>query len=77
MPAALASSGDRPAATISGSVKHIAGMQTLSQARFPGDDLGHHLALRRCPVGQHRLAGHVADGVDAAHRGAALVIDIE
>ena len=75
-PAALASSGDRPAVTISGSVKQTAGMARLSQARLlAGDDLGHHLALRHGPMRQHRLAGDVADGVDAAHRGAALVVD--
>ena len=39
-----------------------------------GDDLGHHLALRHGAMGQHRLAGDVAYGEDAAHRGAALVV---
>ena len=33
-PTAFASSGDRPAVTISGSVKQTAGMQRLSQARL-------------------------------------------
>ena len=40
-------------------------------------DLGDHLALRHRPVRQHGLAGHVADGEDAAHGGAALVVDAE
>ena len=46
-------------------------------AAVAGDDLGDHLALRHGPVRQHRLAGDVADGVDAAHRGAALVVDAD
>ena len=39
------------------------------------DDLGNHFALRHGAVRQHRLAGDVTDRVDAAHRGAALIID--
>ena len=50
----------------------------MSQAPLvAGDDLGHHLALRHGAVGQHRLAGHVADGEDAAHGGAALLVDAD
>ena len=68
--AAFAASGDKPTATISGSVKQIAGIARWSKARFsPGDDLGDHLALRHGAVGEHRLAGHVADRPDVAHRG--------
>ena len=74
--APCASSGDRPAVTISGSVKQTAGIAALVPAALvAGDDLGHHLALRHGAVRQHRLAGDVADGEDAAHRGAALVVD--
>src|SRR5690606_39788680 len=40
-----------------------------------GNDLRHHLALRHGAMGQHRLAGHVADGVDAAHGGAAALVN--
>ena len=73
-----ASSGDRPTVTISGSVKQTAGMARLSQLRlFARDDLGDHFALRHRAMRQHRLAGDVADRVDAAHRGAALVVDAE
>ena len=46
-------------------------------AAVAGDDLGDHLALRHGAVREHRLAGHVADRVDAAHRGAALVVDAD
>ena len=46
-------------------------------ALVAGDDLGHHFALRHRPMRQHRLAGDVADGEDAAHRGAALVVDAD
>jgi hypothetical protein len=74
-PAPLRPSGERPATTISGSVKQTAGTQTLSHARGGRDDLRHHLALRHRPVSQHRLAGHVADGVDAAHGRPAPVVD--
>ena len=42
-----------------------------------GDDLRHHLALRRRPVGEHRLAGHVADRIDPAHGGAASLVDAD
>ena len=42
-----------------------------------GDNLGNHLALRHCPMRQHRLASHVADRIDPAHRGAALVVDAD
>ena len=41
------------------------------------DDFCHHLALCRCSVGQHRFSRHVSNGVDTAHRSAALVIDTD
>ena len=41
------------------------------RALRPAIDLGDHLALRHRAMGQHRLAGDVADGVDAAHGRAA------
>ena len=44
-------------------------------ALLAGDDLRHHLALRHRPVGEHRLAGHVADRPDVAHRSRALIVD--
>ena len=44
-------------------------------ALLAGDDLGDHLALRHRAMGEHRLAGHVADRPDVAHRGRALVVD--
>ena len=40
-----------------------------------GDDLGHHLTLGHGAVRQHRLAGHVADGIDSAHGRLAFLID--
>ena len=53
-------------------------MARLSQARrCARHDLGHHLALGHGAVREHRLAGHVADGIDAAHRGLALVVDAD
>jgi hypothetical protein len=59
-------------------VKQTAGIDALVPAALvAGDDLGHHLALRHGAVRQHRLAGDVADGIDAAHRGAALVVDLD
>ena len=77
MPAAVASSGDRPTLTISGSVKHTSGTTRSSHVSgHPGDHLGDERALGHRPVGQHRLAGDVADGEHAAHRGAALVVDV-
>ena len=77
-PTASPPRGERPAVTISGSVKQTAGMQRWSQAAaVAGDDLGDHLALGHGAVREHRLAGDVADGVDAAHRGAALVVDAD
>ena len=42
-----------------------------------GDDLGDHFALRHRTMGEHRLAGHVADRPDVAHRGRAFVIDVD
>ncbi|MCY1304463.1 hypothetical protein D9M70_542200 [compost metagenome] len=42
-----------------------------------GDDLRHHFALRHGAVRQHRLAGDVADRVDAAHGRPALVVDAD
>ena len=42
---------------------------------LPGDHLGDQLALGHRPVGEHRLAGDVADGEHVAHRRAALVVD--
>ena len=77
-PVAFASSGVGPAVTISGSVKTNGGnANPVPGAPSARDDLGHHLALRRRPMRQHRLAGHVADGIDAMHRGAASVIDLD
>ncbi len=64
--------------TISGSVKQTAGMARLSQARFPaGDDLRDHLALGHGAMGEHWLAGDVADRVDATHGCAAALIDTD
>src|SRR5690606_4846547 len=40
-----------------------------------GNDLRHHLALRHGAMGQHRLTGHVAESVDAAHGGAAALVN--
>jgi hypothetical protein len=77
-PGARASSGESPTETISGSVKQIAGNAALVPgARQAGCDLGHHLALRHGAMRQHRLAGDVADGVDAAHRGLAALADAD
>ena len=41
------------------------------------DQLGHHLALRHGPMRQHGFSGHIADGINAAHRCAALGIDAD
>ena len=46
-------------------------------AAMTGNDFGHHLTLRRCLVGQQRLADDIADGEDTAHAGAALVVDLD
>ncbi len=46
-------------------------------ALFPGDDLGDHFALRHRAMGEHRLAGHIADRPDVAHRGRASVVDAD
>ena len=46
-------------------------------ALLPGDDLGDHLALRHRAMGEHRLAGHVADRPDVAHRGRAVLVDAD
>ena len=74
-PLFLASSAVMPAVAISGSLKMTAGMQRTSiSALVAGDDLGDDLGLVRRLVRQHRLAGHVADGVDAGHVGAQLAI---
>src|SRR6185437_9284243 len=42
---------------------------------FAGDDLGDHRALRHRAMGEHRLAGHIADRPDVAHRGRAFFVD--
>ncbi len=43
--------------------------------RLAGNDFRHHFALGHGPVGQHRLAGHIANGPDVAHAGLAAFID--
>ena len=45
--------------------------------RMPGQEVGHQFALRHGTMGQHRARRHVADGIDPAHGGAALVVDLE
>ena len=65
-----------PADAISGSLKMTAGMQRdVDLGLVAGDDLGDHLGLVRGLVRQHRLAGDVADGVDAGHVGAQALVD--
>ena len=48
----------------------------IEHAAMAGDQFGHHLALGGRLVGQQRLADDIADRPDAAHAGAALVIDL-
>ena len=38
-------------------------------------DLGRHMALVGCPVGQHRVAGDIADGENVLHVGPAARIN--
>src|SRR5690606_27671924 len=42
-----------------------------------GDALGNHNTLFGGLVGQHQAAHHVTDGVNARHRGGAVVVDID
>ncbi len=49
----------------------------IEMAALAGDDLGHHRALRCGLVRQHRLADQIADRPDIAHRGTALVVDLD
>src|SRR5215472_8450301 len=63
-----------PHQATSGSVKTTAGTATLSKAGPARDALGRHFALAHGPVGEHGLAGDVADGVEMrVARPAALV----
>ena len=41
------------------------------------NDLGHHFPLRHGAMGQHRLAGQVANRPDVAHAGLAAVVDTD
>ena len=67
-----------PAQAISGSVKTTAGMARGSKAAVrAGKGLDGRLALVARLVGQHRLAGHVADGQDVRVGRAALAVDDE
>ena len=47
----------------------------IEGALLAGDDLGDHFALRHRTMGEHRLAGYVADRPDVAHRGRACRVD--
>ena len=47
----------------------------IEGALLAGDDLGDHFALRHRAMGEHRLAGHVADRPDVAHRSGACLVD--
>ena len=41
------------------------------------DQLSHHLALGHGPVGEHRFATEVADGIHVAHAGLAAAVDLD
>src|ERR1700735_4826491 len=47
----------------------------IPNSSLTNDDLCHHRALGHCPMCQHRLTSYVPDGINAAHRGMALIID--
>ena len=69
----LASVSVSPAQAISGSVKTTAGIAFGSNATcLPSDHLDGRLAFVGRLVGQHRLAGHVADGQNVRIGRAAL-----
>ena len=75
-PCCLASVSVRPAQAISGSVKTTAGDRAglehggLAVKRFDG-----HLSLVGCLMGEHGLAGHVADRQNVRVGGPTAVVD--
>ena len=75
-PSRLASFSVRPAQAISGSVKTTAGNRLrLERGRLAGEDLDGHLAFVGRLVGEHRFAGHVADGQDVRIGRPLLLVD--
>ena len=74
----FASVSVRPHQAISGSVKTTAGIAAGPRGgRFARDHLDGELAFMGRLVGQHRLAGHVADGEEVRHVRAPLCVDLD